>query len=136
MPKTCTFSFTEKSADILFDTKLDSMNFSELTEETVFGQIQNADKACLEALDDHEQVVSDHYFTKKNNQIVLSKPMMPAMLTLMLLMMATFMMLIMEATTLMILLATMTLLAMAMMIAAMAKMMMTLMARAMMMTLR
>ena len=82
VPKTCTFSFTEKSADILFDTKLDSLNFSELTEETVFGQIQNADKACLVVLDDHEQVVSDHYFTNKNNQIVLSKPMMPAMLTL------------------------------------------------------
>ena len=58
------------------------MNFSELKEETVFGQIQNADKACLEAWDDHEQVVSNSYFTNKNNQIVLSKPMMPAMLTL------------------------------------------------------
>ncbi len=82
VPKSCTFSFTEESADILFDSKLDSLNFSELKEETVFGQIQNADKACLEAWDDHEQVVSNNYFTNKNNQIVLSKPMMPAMLTL------------------------------------------------------
>lgn len=82
VPKTCTFSFTEDTADILFDSKLDSLNFAELTEETVFGHIQNAEKACLEAWDDHEQAVSNHYFTNKNNQIVLSKPMMPAMLTL------------------------------------------------------
>jgi succinylglutamate desuccinylase len=82
VPKSCTFSFTEASADIFFDSKLDRLNFSELTEETVFGQIQNADKACLEVWDDHEQSVSNTYFINKNNKLVLSKPVMPAMLTL------------------------------------------------------
>ena len=82
VPKSCTFSFTEETADILFDSKLESLNFSELTEETVFGQIQNADKAHLEAWDVDEQAVSNYYFSNKNNQIVLNKPVMPAMLTL------------------------------------------------------
>ncbi len=82
VPKSCSFSFTEPTADILFDTNLDRLNFSELTEETVFGKIQNADRACLEVWDDHEQAVSNTYFSNKNNQMVLSKPVMPAMLTL------------------------------------------------------
>lgn len=82
VPKSCTFSFTEDTADILFDSRLDSLNFSELTEETTFGKIMNADKACLEVWDDNEQPVMNYYFTNKDNQIVLSKPMMPAMLTL------------------------------------------------------
>ena len=80
--KSCTFSFTDESADILFDSKLDGLNFSELTEETVFGQRQNTEKACLEVWDADEQAVSNHYFSNKNNQIVLNKPVMPAMLTL------------------------------------------------------
>ena len=82
VPKSCSFSFTEPSADILFDSNLDRLNFSELTEETVFGKIQNTDRACLEVWDDHEQAVSNTYFSNKNNQMVLSKPVMPAMLTL------------------------------------------------------
>jgi len=82
VPKSCSFSFTEPTADILFDSNLDRLNFSELTEETVFGKIQNANRACLEVWDDHEQPVSNTYFSNKNNQMVLSKPVMPAMLTL------------------------------------------------------
>ena len=39
-------------------------------------------RACLEVWDDHEQAVSNTYFSNKNNQMVLSKPVMPAMLTL------------------------------------------------------
>jgi len=82
VPKAHTFSFTDPTADIRFDTKLDKMNFSELTGDTVFGHTQHNSNANLEAWDDHEQDVSDEYFEHRNNEIVLIKPVMPAMLTL------------------------------------------------------
>lgn len=82
VPKAHSFSFDDPTVDIRFDPKLDKMNFSELTGETVFGKTQNNSNASLEAWDDHEQDVSAEYFAKRDNNIVLIKPVMPAMLTL------------------------------------------------------
>lgn len=82
VPRKSTFSFSDPSADILFDSKLEMMNFSELYDDTVFGYTQNNSNARLEAWDDHERDVSDEYFVRRDNKIVLVKPVMPAMLTL------------------------------------------------------
>ena len=82
VPKAYSFSFDDPTVDILFDQKLDKMNFSELTGDTIFGYTQNNSNANLEAWDDHEQDVSTKYFTKHDNNIVLTEPVMPAMLTL------------------------------------------------------
>ncbi len=82
VPRENTFSFSDPSADILFDLKLDKMNFSELYDGTVFGYVQNNSNARLDAWDDHGRDVSDEYFVCRDNKIVLVKPVMPAMLTL------------------------------------------------------
>ena len=80
VPEQYTFSFSDPTADILFRPELDKMNFSELNGETVFATTPN--NANLLALDDHEQDVSDDYFVVRNQQIILTKALMPAMLTL------------------------------------------------------
>ena len=82
VPKEYSFSFNDPSADIRFDLKLDKMNFSELKGETVFGYNQNESTANLVAWDDHEKDVTDEYFVQRDNEILLIKPVMPAMLTL------------------------------------------------------
>ena len=82
VPENLSFSFTDTSADILFDQQLDKMNFSELSGETVFAAVKVDSEANLKAWDDHEQDVSGDYFVNKDEQIVLTKPVMPAMLTL------------------------------------------------------
>lgn len=82
VPESLSFSFSDTSADILFDQQLDKMNFSELSGETVFAEVQTHSLANLEAWDDHEKDVSDEFFINRDRQIVLTKPVMPAMLTL------------------------------------------------------
>lgn len=82
VPENLSFSFTDSGADILFDQKLDKMNFSELTGETVFAEVKPDSEVNLEAWDEQEQDVSEHYFVNKDRQIVLTKAVMPAMLTL------------------------------------------------------
>ena len=80
VPDNYTFSFSDPKADILFNPQLDKMNFSELNGKTVFAETYS--NANLLALDDHEQDVSDNYFAVQNKQIILTKSLMPAMLTL------------------------------------------------------
>ncbi len=80
VPEQYTFSFSDPTADIVFRAELDKMNFSELHGETVFATTHN--HANLLALDDHEQDVSDEYFVVRDQKIILTKALMPAMLTL------------------------------------------------------
>lgn len=82
VPENISFSFTDPTSDILFKSQLDKMNFAELSGETIFGEVQNQSNATLLALDDHEQDVSDEFFINRDNQLILTKPLMPAMLTL------------------------------------------------------
>ena len=82
VPKNHSFSFSDSTADIRFDTKLDNMNFTELTNDTSFGITQNESNANLIVWDEHEQEVTDEYFIKRDDNIVLIKHVMPAMLTL------------------------------------------------------
>lgn len=80
VPPNTTFSFTRRDVDIKFSPELEKLNFSELSGETVFAEAHS--NARLLALDDHEQDISDTLFTNRNQQILLIKPLMPAMLTL------------------------------------------------------
>ncbi len=80
VPRETTFSFTRQDVDIHFHPELEKLNFSELSGETVFAETRN--NANLQALDEHEQDITDELFEVKNHQIILKKPLMPAMLTL------------------------------------------------------
>lgn len=76
------YSFTDKSSDILFDQGLDKMNFSKLGANTIFAYTQKASQVNLTAWNDSEEDVSGDYFMNENDQVKLIKPLMPAMLTL------------------------------------------------------
>ena len=82
VPKGITFSFNDKNSDILFTSELDKMNFSEVPTNTCFGEVQNENGTRLHAFDDHEKEVGEIFFHVNDKKIQLSKPMMPAMLTL------------------------------------------------------
>lgn len=82
IPEDVTFSFTDQNVDILFKRELDRMNFSEIPADTCFGMVQSNNNARLFAFDDDDEEVGEKFFYINNQQIKLTKPMMPAMLTL------------------------------------------------------
>ena len=73
---------TDNNSDIIFAPDIDRINFTQLPANTVFGKIRPQSNARLIAWDDHEQDVSNNYFTIDGENITLSKSLMPAMLTL------------------------------------------------------
>lgn len=81
VPKDVTFSFTDQNANILFKSELYKMNFSVIPADTCFG-IVNSNNARLFAFNDNEEELGEKLFYINNQQIKLTKPMMPAMLTL------------------------------------------------------
>ena len=82
VPKDVSFSFSNQNVDILFASELDKMNFSEVPAETCFGMVQTNNNARLHAFNDDEEEVGESLFYINDEMIKLSKPMMPAMLTL------------------------------------------------------
>jgi len=58
------------------------MNFSEVPADTCFGVVQTNNDARLHAFNDYEEEVGESLFHINNKKIKLTKPMMPAMLTL------------------------------------------------------
>jgi len=81
VPEDVTFSFTDQNANILFKSELYKMNFSVIPADTCFG-IVNSNNARLFAFNDNEEELGEKLFYINNQQIKLTKPMMPAMLTL------------------------------------------------------
>lgn len=81
IPRHNSFSFTDSNADIRLDADLENLNFAELTEPTPFGIIQNKSNARLEAWNDEQHNVGDDYFSQQDKQLLLTQPVMPAMLT-------------------------------------------------------
>jgi len=81
VPEDVTFSFTDQNANILFESELYKMNFSVIPADTCFG-IVNSSNARLFAFNDNEEELGEKLFYINNQQIKLTKPMMPAMLTL------------------------------------------------------
>lgn len=91
IPKSNSFSFdngnisdsiNDTVSDIVFAKNIDQINFTQLPENTVLGQVRENSNANLIAWDDHEKNVTDDYFTVNGSDLTLSKALMPAMLTL------------------------------------------------------
>jgi len=91
IPKSNSFSFnneelsdtiTDTASDIVFEKNIDRINFTHLPKNTVLGKIRANSNANLIAWDDHEREVTDEYFVVKDSELILSKALMPAMLTL------------------------------------------------------
>ena len=82
VPSDVSFSFTDQNVDILFNKELDRMNFSEIPADTCFGVVQSNNNARLHAFNDNDEEVGENLFYINDQKIMLSKTMMPAMLTL------------------------------------------------------
>ncbi|MEJ2115574.1 MAG: M14 family metallopeptidase [Gammaproteobacteria bacterium] len=82
VPQDISFSFTDPDADILFTSELDKMNFSEMPANTYFGKTNSSSNIQLLAFNDDDEEIGEQIFHIEDQKILLSKPMMPAMLTL------------------------------------------------------
>ena len=82
VPQDVSFSFADPDADVLFASELDKMNFSEMPVNTYFGKVKASSNARLHAFNDNDDEVGEQIFHIEDQKILLSKPMMPAMLTL------------------------------------------------------
>ena len=82
VPDNFTFSFSDPNADIMFTNELEKMNFTEMPTNTSFGKVQSSSVACLSAINENDEDISDQVFHIKDQKIQLRTSMMPAMLTL------------------------------------------------------
>ncbi len=72
---------TDDTSDIYFDADLDRLNFRELAPGTPLCRIHPGRQPYLEAWDEEGCEVSDRYFCHTETEIVLTKSVMPSMLT-------------------------------------------------------
>ncbi len=77
----CNFSFTETTADLLFRSDLDHLNFTELPPGIALGEV-HSDVVPLVAIDDEGRDVTDRYFEVREGKLRLRQKVMPSMLTL------------------------------------------------------
>ena len=82
VPENVSFSFSDSSADILFLENLDKINFKEMPIGTCLGYTRSDADTRLLAFEDNDMDIADSLFAIENNQILLKKSLMPAMLTL------------------------------------------------------
>ncbi len=76
------FSFSQADSDMLLDTELEQLNFSEIPAGTVFANLgTNTPWPAITVKDDQGRIVTDSYFSIQNGQMVLNKKTMPSMLT-------------------------------------------------------
>jgi succinylglutamate desuccinylase len=80
IPEGYSFGFSD-DATINLHKKIESYNFQSLDPGTVFASIEPDSSAYLQTFDDDDREVDRDYFEYNNNDIVLRKTMMPAMLT-------------------------------------------------------
>lgn len=76
------FSFQDADSDLLLDTDLDHMNFTEIPAGTVFGTINCDSKIPVIARDEEGQDRTTEYFRIENRELILNRAGMPSMLTL------------------------------------------------------
>ncbi len=76
------FSYQQKEVDLSLDPDLDHMNFTELSVGSIIGKSQNSSRLPVIARNDEGEEVTDSFFKLLNNDLVIRKPVMPAMLTL------------------------------------------------------
>ncbi|MBK1672449.1 peptidase M14 [Ectothiorhodospira shaposhnikovii] len=82
IPPEVRISFGARETDLLFAPDLDHMNFRELPAGTVLGMVNGGHTLPITAHDEQGVEVSPHYFAVEHGRLVLTRPMMPSMLTL------------------------------------------------------
>ena len=82
VPPQANFSFDNSESDICFDSDLDYMNFRELEKGTRLGKLCGTYNQRLQAWDNEGRDIGNEIFTYHQQEIILSKPVMPSMLTL------------------------------------------------------
>lgn len=80
VPENVEFGFGTHHLSLNFNEDIDHFNFKELTPGTPFGYCQGNHLPIL-AIDEDGNDVSESYFMMKDNQVVLRRQSMPAMLT-------------------------------------------------------
>jgi succinylglutamate desuccinylase len=78
----CSFSYQQSDVDLALDPDLDHMNFTELPTGTVIGISKSTLQPPVIASNDDGEEVTNCYFNLKDNDLIIKKPLMPAMLTL------------------------------------------------------
>lgn len=76
------FSFNDPNAELLFDTEIERMNFTEISAGTCFGSVLTDRTMPLCAIDEHGTDVSQQFFKIDNKQLQIKRNTMPSMLTL------------------------------------------------------
>lgn len=75
------FSFTDASASLCLDLELERLNFTEIHPGTIFGRFKG-NQMPLIAKDNNGQAITEQFFRLQDGELELTKPGMPAMLTL------------------------------------------------------
>jgi hypothetical protein len=81
VPSTVQFSFSDETADLMFPTDLDHMNFRELPARTQLARV-GSERARIEAWNERGEDVAERYFERDNGGLYTRLPVMPSMLTL------------------------------------------------------
>lgn len=82
VPSEFSFGFGKESADILFDSQLDHLNFCELSPGTHLADLGGAGGARLEVLDEQGRDVGEQFLNYQQGKILTRVPLMPSMFTL------------------------------------------------------
>lgn len=82
VPDAVSISFTPGQAALVFDPDLDHMNFRELPAGTVLAKVHSGHPPHLVAHDEQGVDVTPHYFDTLRDRLVLTRRVMPSMLTL------------------------------------------------------
>lgn len=76
------FSYHQNDVDLALDPDLDHMNFTELPAGTIFGKSSCSGPLPVIVRNDDGNEISDQFFALRDNNLIIKKPLMPAMLTL------------------------------------------------------
>ena len=81
VPERVSFGFGVATADIDFVPELDHFNFRELAHGDRLGRVRTDSVARLQAFDENGEDIGDRLFDYRRDEIALTRPLMPAMLT-------------------------------------------------------
>ncbi len=81
VPNDLEFSFSDSTSDIYFNPELETLNFREVPQGTLFALTAPDRKVSLIVIDEDGNSVPDKYFTFQNGEIRTKIPFMPSMIT-------------------------------------------------------
>lgn len=76
-----TFSFSDETADLFLNHDLERMNFTDIAADTTFGKINHVRLPVI-AKNENGDDVTSRFFSNNRQQLVITRPAMPSMLTL------------------------------------------------------